>query len=97
MFNNFEIVQMPLSLRRNRIMVEEFLTTNELRLDDMDYYAAVVDNDSGIMLAGGGSNDPDVFNPEMFDTRRLYVAPILIIVGFIIEIVAIMLKPKTKE
>ena len=54
MFNNFEIVQMPLSLRRNRIMVEEFLTTNELRLDDMDYYAAVVDNDSGIMLAGGG-------------------------------------------
>lgn len=54
MFNNFEIVQMPLSLRRNRIMVEEFLTTNELRLDDMDYYAAVVDNDSGIMHAGGG-------------------------------------------
>lgn len=50
-----------------------------------------------IMLAGGGSNDPDVFNPAMFDTRRLYVAPILIIVGFIIEIVAIMVKPKTKE
>lgn len=50
-----------------------------------------------IMLAGGGSNDPDVFNPAMFDTRRLYVAPILIIVGFIVEIVAIMLKPKTKE
>lgn len=50
-----------------------------------------------IMLAGGGSDDPEVFNPAMFDTRRLYVAPILIIVGFIIEIVAIMVKPKAKE
>ena len=47
-----------------------------------------------ILLAGGGSDDPNVFNPAMFDTRRLYVAPILIVLGFIIEIVAIMYKKK---
>ncbi len=47
-----------------------------------------------IMLAGGGSDDPNVFNPAMFDTRRLYVAPILIVLGFVVEIVAIMYKKK---
>ena len=47
-----------------------------------------------IMLAGGGSDDPNVFNPAMFDTRRLYVAPILIVLGFVVEIVAIMFKKK---
>ena len=47
-----------------------------------------------ILLAGGGSDDPNVFNYEMFNTRRLYVAPILIILGLIAEVVAIMYKPK---
>ena len=49
-----------------------------------------------ILLAGGGSDDPNVFNYEMFNNRRLYVAPILIILGFVTEIVAIMYKPKEK-
>ena len=47
-----------------------------------------------IFLSGGGSDDPNVFNPAMFDTRRLYVAPILIVLGFVVEIVAIMYKKK---
>lgn len=47
-----------------------------------------------ILLSGGGSDDPNVFNPAMFDTRRLYVAPILIVLGFVVEIVAIMFKGK---
>jgi hypothetical protein len=47
-----------------------------------------------ILLAGGGSDDPNVFNADMFDTRRLYVAPILIVLGFVVEIVAIMYKKK---
>lgn len=45
-----------------------------------------------ILLCGGGSDDPSVFNPAMFDARRLFVAPILIILGLITEIVAIMRK-----
>lgn len=47
-----------------------------------------------ILLSGGGSNDPDVFNPAMFDARRLVWAPILIVLGFVVEIVAIMYKKK---
>ncbi len=50
-----------------------------------------------ILLAGGGSDDPNVFNPDMFDAQRLYVAPILIILGLIAEIVAIMYNGKSKE
>ena len=57
MFNNYDIVEMPLSLKRNRAMVEDFLAKSDLRLDDMDYYAAVVDRDSYQMLAGGGFKD----------------------------------------
>ena len=47
-----------------------------------------------ILLAGGGSDDPNVFNPAMFDSRRLVWAPILIVLGFVVEIVAIMYKNK---
>ena len=47
-----------------------------------------------ILLAGGGSDDPNVFNPAMFDSRRLVWAPILIVLGFVVEIVAIMYKEK---
>jgi hypothetical protein len=50
-----------------------------------------------ILLCGGGSDDPNVFNPAMFDNRRLVVAPIMIVAGLVIEIVAIMIRPKTKE
>ena len=50
-----------------------------------------------ILLAGGGSDDPNVFNPEMFNGRRLYLAPILIILGLIVEIVAIMYRGKDSE
>ncbi len=47
-----------------------------------------------ILLAGGGSDDPNVFNPAMFDAQRLVWAPILIVLGFIVEIIAIMYKSK---
>jgi hypothetical protein len=43
-----------------------------------------------ILMSGGGSDDPQVFNYEMFDFRRLVVAPVVIILGIIIEVIAIM-------
>lgn len=43
-----------------------------------------------IIMTGGGSDDPEVFNYAMFDFRRLVVAPVMIILGILIEIVAIM-------
>lgn len=49
------------------------------------------------LMAGGKSSDPKVFDPkEIYSTTRITIAPILIISGFIIEIVAIMRKPKSK-
>ncbi|MDY0286104.1 MAG: DUF3098 domain-containing protein [Bacteroidia bacterium] len=47
-----------------------------------------------LLMIGGGSDDPQVFNEAIFSTRRLTVAPILILSGFVTEIVAIMWKPK---
>jgi uncharacterized membrane protein len=48
-----------------------------------------------ILMAGGKSADPKVFDPkEVYSTTRITVAPLLIIIGFILEIVGIMKKPK---
>ncbi|MFT4525720.1 MAG: hypothetical protein ACI9FU_000421 [Granulosicoccus sp.] len=46
------------------------------------------------LMAGGGSEDPNVFSEEIFSTRRITVAPIVILLGFAVEIFAIMKKPK---
>ena len=43
-----------------------------------------------ILMSGGGSDDPQVFNYAMFDFRRMVVAPVVIILGIVIEVVAIM-------
>lgn len=43
-----------------------------------------------IILSGGGSDDPAVFNGEMFNFRRLVIAPVFIIAGIAIEVLAIM-------
>jgi len=43
-----------------------------------------------ILMTGGGSDNPDVFSWAMFDFRRLVAAPIVIIAGIVIEVIAIM-------
>ena len=43
-----------------------------------------------ILMSGGGSDDPEVFNYDMFDFRRMVVAPVVIILGIVIEVIAIM-------
>ena len=50
-----------------------------------------------LLLSGGGSDDPQVFNYAMFDARRLVAAPIVIIAGIVLEIVAIMGRFPDKE
>ena len=47
-----------------------------------------------ILMIGGGSSNPDVFNEEMFNFRRLTLAPIMVLAGFVVEIVAIFWKGK---
>ena len=51
-----------------------------------------------LLMAGGGSNDPNVFNnSEVYSTRRITIAPIVILIGLAIEIYAIFRQPKTTD
>lgn len=45
-----------------------------------------------ILMAGGGSDDPAVFNEEIYNFRRIRLAPTLVLLGLAIEIYAIMAK-----
>ncbi len=47
-----------------------------------------------ILMVGGGSEDPTQFSDEIFNFQRLTLAPILLAIGFIIEVFAIMYKEK---
>ena len=47
-----------------------------------------------ILMSGGGSEDPNIFNVEIYSFRRIRLAPMLVILGFIIEVYAILTKPK---
>ena len=54
MYSDFEIRQLPLSIKSCHKKVEQFLAENDLRLEPVDYYAAIFERDSDVMLAGGG-------------------------------------------
>lgn len=54
MYTEYEIRQLPLTLRAYRQRVERFLAENSLRLDDVDYYAGVYAVGDDELLAGGG-------------------------------------------
>ena len=47
-----------------------------------------------ILMSGGGSENPNVFNEEIYNFRRIRLAPTLVLIGFAIEIYAILAKPK---
>tara|TARA_R100001369_G_scaffold29172_4_gene52705 strand:- start:193869 stop:194126 length:258 start_codon:yes stop_codon:yes gene_type:complete len=47
-----------------------------------------------ILMSGGGSTDPNVFNPEIYSFRRIRLAPALVLIGFGIEVYAILANPK---
>ncbi len=49
-----------------------------------------------VLMIGGGTVDPDRFNWAMFDFRRLVAAPLVIICGIVIEVVAIMARSKDR-
>jgi len=46
-----------------------------------------------ILMAGGGSNNPDVFNPEIFSFRRIRLAPALVLAGLGLQVYAILRPP----
>ena len=50
-----------------------------------------------ILMSGGGSDDPNVFNEEIYNFRRIRLAPTLVLLGFAIEVYAILLNPYKKN
>lgn len=47
-----------------------------------------------ILMVGGGSKDPNVFDERIFSFRRIHLAPTIVLFGFLFQIYAIMKKPK---
>ncbi len=47
-----------------------------------------------ILMAGGGSDDPNVFNEDIFNFRRIRLAPTTVLIGFGITVYAILKNPK---
>lgn len=58
--------------------------------------AAVILTGFGLML-GGGSDDPNVFNEDIYNFRRIRLAPTIVLIGLAIEIYAIMANPGKSE
>ncbi|ARV10007.1 hypothetical protein BTO05_10305 [Winogradskyella sp. PC-19] len=50
-----------------------------------------------ILMAGGGSDDPNVFDESIFHWRRIRLAPTLVLIGFGIQVYAILLNPDKKK
>ncbi len=50
-----------------------------------------------ILMAGGGSDDPAVFNPDIFSWTRIRLAPTLVLIGFGVEVYAILAKDKSDQ
>lgn len=48
-----------------------------------------------LLMIGGGSEDPNVFNPAIFDAQRITIAPMVCLLGFVVVIAGIMRRPKT--
>ena len=49
------------------------------------------------LMVGGKAENPNVFNPEVFSFRRITLAPMLVLLGFVFEIYAIMKNPVKKR
>lgn len=50
-----------------------------------------------VLMIGGGSEDPNEFNPAIFSFQRITLAPMVCLIGFVTIIVAIMWRPKVSE
>ncbi len=77
-------------------------TKNELAFGKENYklfaIAAAVVAIGYVLMVGGGSDDPNVFNgDQLFSFRRITLAPLLVLLGFGIAVYAIMKKPKESQ
>lgn len=50
-----------------------------------------------ILMTGGGSEDPSYFNPEIFNFRRIRLAPTIVLIGFGVAMYSILSKERSKQ
>lgn len=50
-----------------------------------------------LLMSGGGSDNPDVFKSDIFNFQRISLAPTLVLIGFAIEVYAILLNPNKQK
>lgn len=50
-----------------------------------------------ILMSGGGSDDPEVFNSALYNFRRIRLAPTLVLIGLALQVVAIFYNPNKKQ
>ncbi len=50
-----------------------------------------------LLMSGGGSDDPNVFNPAIYNFQRIRLAPTLVLIGFGIQVYAILFNNKKKK
>jgi hypothetical protein len=50
-----------------------------------------------LLMSGGGSGDPNVFNEDIFSARRITVAPIVLLLGYVFIIYAILKRPRSNS
>ena len=50
-----------------------------------------------ILMSGGGSDDPNVFNPDIYNFQRTRLAPTLVLIGFGIQVYAILFNKKKDD
>ena len=48
------------------------------------------------LMSGGKSSDPNVYDPAIFSTRRIVIAPTVVLIGYVIELFAILKKSNQK-
>ncbi len=86
-----------------------FTTSHMKNLDNMEGFALGKENlkllviglviivIGFLLMTGGKASNPTVFNPEIFSFRRITLAPMVVLFGFLFEIYAIMKKPKSEK
>ena len=81
-------------------MKKETLKKNEFAISKENYKLLIIGFIiiviGFLLMIGGHSDDPNVFNREIFSTRRIVIAPLVVVFGFAFEIWAIMKKPKNE-
>lgn len=91
---HFKILYVYMKQQENKPKLEFALGKENYRLMLIGFAIIVL---GFVLMVGGGADNPTEFSEEIFSFRRITLAPILVLFGFVFQIYAIMKKPKNSE